>query len=77
MRNEAINRELLKQKADTLSESEVQEVVEYIHIMESLSEHRAGPDPFDEAILRLLSEAMRDAPGNWRSDSHRRPAIKN
>jgi hypothetical protein len=30
--------------------------------MESLNEQRISPDPLDEAILRLLAEAMKGMP---------------
>ena len=52
------NRQLLKQKADNLTESEVAEVLEYIRIMESLVEQGMRPDPLDEVMLQLLSEAV-------------------
>jgi len=55
---ESINRQLLKRKADALSEAEVIEILEYIEVMESLKEQRMSPDPLDEAIVKLLSEAM-------------------
>jgi hypothetical protein len=53
----SVNRELLKAKADSLADNEVQEVLEYISIMESLRDQNSIPDPFDEVLLRLLSEA--------------------
>jgi hypothetical protein len=52
------NRQLLKEKADTLTEVEISEVLEYIVIMESLRDQRIDPDPLDEIMLRLLSEAV-------------------
>jgi len=57
-----VDRLLLKRKAETLTDSEVEEVLEYISIMESLNEQRISPDPLDEAILRLLAEAMKGMP---------------
>lgn len=60
MKNEMFDRQRLKRKAQTLSDSEVAEVLEYINIMESLRYQSARPDPLDEAILKLLSEATRD-----------------
>ena len=54
-------RELLKAKADSLTDPEVQEVIEYISIMESLREQNSFPDPLDEALFRLLSEAWRES----------------
>jgi hypothetical protein len=52
---------MLKEKADTLTEVEISEVLEYIVIMESLSDQRRNPDPLDEMMLRLLSEAVHGA----------------
>ncbi|MEK6304415.1 MAG: hypothetical protein AABO41_27310 [Acidobacteriota bacterium] len=56
MDNAVVNRQLLKRKADTLSEIEAAEVLEYIGIMESLREE---PDnPLEETIAKLRCEAM-------------------
>ena len=52
------NRQLLMQKAESLSDSETAEVLEYIAIMESLGETRTKPDPLDELILKLLLESV-------------------
>jgi hypothetical protein len=59
-----MNRQLLKGKAETLSDVEIAEVLEYISIMESLREQVKAPDPLDELIIRLLSEAMKGGLGN-------------
>jgi hypothetical protein len=66
------NRQLLKLKTDTLTESEVAEVLEYISIMESLSELRTQPPLGDELIVKVLSEAMRAAPTEARRVNHQR-----
>jgi hypothetical protein len=68
------NRQLLKCKADTLSENEAAEVLEYIGIMESLRAEAA--DPFTETLAKLLCEAMVGASESER-DQIRRRAIKN
>ena len=60
MSNDPAGRDLLKAKADSLTDSEVQEVIEYISIMESIREQKSFPDPLDEALFRLLSEAWRE-----------------
>ena len=54
------NRQLLKHKADTLSESEAAEVLEYIGIMEFLRTDQT--DPLTETLAKLLCEAMIGAP---------------
>ena len=52
-------RQLLKSKIDTLMDEEVEEVLEYISVMQSVKEHMSSPDPLDELIVELLSEAMK------------------
>jgi hypothetical protein len=52
-------RQLLKSKIDTLMVEEVEEVLEYISVMQSVKEHMTSPDPLDELIVELLSEAMK------------------
>jgi hypothetical protein len=51
------NRSLLKEKAESLSDAEVAEVLEYITIMESLE--NSGANPLEEIVLRLISETFR------------------
>jgi hypothetical protein len=51
--------QLLKSKIDTLMDEEVEEVLEYISVMQSVKEHITSPDPLDELIVELLSEAMK------------------
>lgn len=55
-----VNRQLLKHRVETLSDSEVAEVLEYITIMESVREQANNPDPLDEALLGLLLQDMRE-----------------
>jgi len=50
------------QKAESLSDSEIAEVLEYIAIMESLTETRTKPDPLEELMLKLLSESLHVSP---------------
>lgn len=52
------NRELLAQKAESLSDSEIAEVLEYISIIASVGELRTKPDPLEELMLKLLSESL-------------------
>jgi hypothetical protein len=52
------NRQLLIQKTESLCDSEIAEVLEYISIMESLGESRTQPDPLEELMLKLLSESL-------------------
>lgn len=52
------NRQLLMQKVESLSDSEIEEILEYISIMESLGESRTKPDPLEELMLKLLSESL-------------------
>ena len=59
------NRQLLAQKAESLSDSEIAEVLEYISIMESLGESRTKPDPLEELMLKLLSESLHITTSNY------------
>jgi hypothetical protein len=52
------NRQVLKHKADTLSEPEIAEVLDYINIMESLREQANKPDLFDDELMNLLADAL-------------------
>jgi hypothetical protein len=52
------NRQLLKQKAESLSEPEIAEVLDYIHIMEALREQASKPDLFDDELMNLLADAL-------------------
>lgn len=52
------NRQVLRRKADTLSEPEIAEVLDYINIMESLREQANKPDLFDDELMSLLADAL-------------------
>jgi hypothetical protein len=52
------NRQVLKHKAESLSEPEIAEVLDYIHIMESLREQAGTPDLFDDELMNLLGDAL-------------------
>jgi hypothetical protein len=52
------NRQVLKRKAETLSEPEIAEVLDYINIMESLREQARKPDLFDDELMNLLGDAL-------------------
>jgi hypothetical protein len=60
MENGIVNRQLLKFKADTLSEPEAAEVLEYIGIMEFLRNDKN--DALTETVAKLLCEAMNGTP---------------
>lgn len=74
MDNIFLNRQLLKSKADTLSESEAAEVLEYIGIMESVREE--PNDPLEEMIAKLLCEAML-GPAGFDGNASRRQSTRN
>ena len=52
------NRQALKLKVDTLTETEIAEVLDYISIMESLREQATKPDLFDDELMTLLVDAL-------------------
>jgi hypothetical protein len=52
------NRQQLKFKVDTLTETEIAEVLDYINIMESLREQATKPDLFDDELVNLLADAL-------------------
>ena len=52
------DREKLLFKLDHLSDSEVQEVLDYVWIMESMKRERVQPDAFEDELLALLSAAV-------------------
>ena len=58
MGDRTTNRHLLKLKADTLTETEIAEVLDYINIMESLREQAGKPDLFDDELVNLLADAL-------------------
>ena len=63
------SRQLLKSKIDTLMDEEVEEVLEYISVMESVKQHTSSPDPLDELIVELLSEAMKRSVSDSRTNT--------
>jgi hypothetical protein len=52
------NRQALRLKADTLTETEIADVLDYISIMESLREQATNPDLFDDELMALLVDAL-------------------
>jgi hypothetical protein len=52
------NRQVLKRKAETLTDTEISEVLDYINIMESLREQASKPDLFDDELMNLLADAL-------------------
>lgn len=61
-------RELLKSRADSMSETEVLEVLEYIAIMESLRAETSEVDALDNALCKLLWEALSERYFNTKLD---------
>lgn len=52
------NRQALKTKAETLTEAEILEVLDYINIMESMAEQAVKPDLFDDELMNILVDAL-------------------
>ena len=52
------NRQTLKRKVETLTDTEISEVLDYINIMESLREQAGRPDLFDDEWMNLLADAI-------------------
>ena len=52
------DREKLLFKLDHLTDGEVQEVLDYVSIMESMKRERVQPDAFEDELLALLSAAV-------------------
>ena len=52
------NRQALKSKAETLTEAEILEVLDYINIMESMAEQAVKPDLFDDELMNILVDAL-------------------
>lgn len=52
------NRQVLKHKAESLTEPEIAEVLDYISIMESLRDQASKPDLFDDELMNLLADAL-------------------
>jgi hypothetical protein len=58
MGDRTASRQLLKRKAETLTDAEISEVLDYISIMESLREQANKPDLFDDELMNLLVDAL-------------------
>ena len=58
MGDRTTGRQQLKFKVDTLTETEISEVLDYINIMESLREQATKPDLFDDELVNLLADAL-------------------
>ena len=52
------DRQALKVKLDTLTDSEIAEVSDYISIMESLREQSSKPDLFDDELVSVLADSV-------------------
>jgi hypothetical protein len=52
------NRERLSFQLDHLNETEIQEVLEYVSIMENMKRETAQPEAFEDDLLALLSASL-------------------
>jgi hypothetical protein len=57
MATQLTNREKLAFKLDHLSESEIEEIVEYVSIMETMRRAERQPHEFDDELIAALSSA--------------------
>jgi hypothetical protein len=57
MANTLSQRQFLALKLDALTESEVQEVLDYIAIMESMRRSRSVPSIWEDEVLSVLADA--------------------
>ena len=57
MANTSSQRQFLALKLDALTESEVQEVLDYIAIMESMRRSRTAPSIWEDEVLSVLADA--------------------
>lgn len=57
MATQFTNREKLAFKLDHLSDSEIEEVVEYVSIMETMRREQRQPNEFDDELVASLSAA--------------------
>ena len=57
MANTLSQRQVLALKLDALTESEVQEVLDYIAIMESMRRSRTAPSIWEDEVLSVLADA--------------------
>ena len=58
MANTLSQRQFLALKLDALTESEVQEVLDYIAIMESMRRSRIAPSIWEDEVLSVLADAQ-------------------
>jgi hypothetical protein len=58
MEDRITKRQVLKHKAESLTEPEIAEVLDYINIMESLRDQASKPDLFDDELMNLLADAL-------------------
>jgi hypothetical protein len=57
MANTLSQRQFLALKLDALTESEVQEVLDYIALMESMRRSRTAPSIWEDEVLSVLADA--------------------
>ena len=57
MATQLTNREKLAFKLDHLSDSEIEEITEYVSIMEAMRRAGHQPDAFDDELVAALSSA--------------------
>ncbi len=50
-------RQLLSLKVESLTDSEVQELLEYVAIMESMRRSRMAPSAWEDEVLAILADA--------------------
>ena len=58
MGEQITSRQALRRKAETLSDADIVEVLDYINIMESLREQAVKPDLFDDELMNMLADAV-------------------
>jgi hypothetical protein len=58
MGEQMTNQQLLKRKAETLTEAESEEVLDYITTLESTRKQEAASDTFDDELVTFLSDAV-------------------
>lgn len=83
MAKSASRRQFLALKLDSLTESEVQEVLDYIAIIESMRRSRSGPSIWEDEVLAVLANARENRRAQqafeWeavRRKAERRAAVK-
>lgn len=58
MGEQMTNRQLLQRKAETLTEAESEEVLDYITTIESTRQQTTASDNFDDELVSFLSNAV-------------------